>query len=221
MDVHPNTFTWKAGDSGEDIMVSSLIPYIEDFPKIREGIGKVRKKDVIFSKLFKTYPYNSQFLQVILTSRHKGTKLETFKGYSPLAGSKLTPENIQERNKNLVANYKPEENAVLKQAFIDFLTLSRAKGVKLYVVVSPTFLPFKDNSVPEMARLTKEYGYELYDFSNLQGFDSASLYYDGTHLNHEGATRYTTFFTKYLKDHIHDAGLSPNEKLMKTAAFSN
>jgi hypothetical protein len=200
LDVQQKELSWKSGKDGEDEMISSLLPYAQHAPVIANSISAIRKEDIILSTLFKTYPYNSNVAQIL--GYHYGfmSELKNVKGYAPLNGNKVKMEenNNSEKAKEEVIDKK------LMEAFDNFLSLAKKNRSKVYIIVSPTSTNSYETSVksiPKMKIIAQKYGFNLYDFSRSKEFEDYKLFYDYTHLNNEGAVKFSNLVLDKVIEH--------------------
>lgn len=189
LDVQPREFSWKAGVEGEDEMISSLLPYTDE-PAILNQIVKIRKSDIVLSKLFCTYPYNSNVAQIFGYYYGLIRDGKSVDGYIPLHGNKIKKINLDTDKKEMVT----EKDPTLVETFTDFLKLAKERNIKVYVIASPTTVKYQHlYSLKDLETITKNHGFKFYNFSNLKEFSDFRLFYDGTHLNDTGARKFSKF----------------------------
>lgn len=195
LDVSPFEFSWKAGEEGEDEMIFSLLPYL-DQPSIKHSIQNVRKKDIFLSRVFKTYPYNSTVAQLLGYRYGFMSGIRNEKGYVALNGSKVkTMQETNDSEENEIAS----PDSTLISAFVHFLTLAQQKQIQVYVVVSPTTRKHVKSSIPTIHQLTKKFGFNFADFSQAPEFNNPALFYDNSHLNDIGAKMFTKLIAEKIK----------------------
>lgn len=193
LDMQPDEFSQKAGKEADDAMIYALLPYA-NYPLIHHSIAKNNTSDLILSKIFWTYPYNSISAQMLGNYYNLLAGEKNIKGFEPLKGSKITQADI------LLDKRKSEKDltdSALVNTFQDFLKLARKNNIELYVVVSPTANLSPYNSIAEIKKLTQQDGYKFYDYSN--EINDYSLFYDDTHLNIKGATLFSNTLVSELK----------------------
>lgn len=198
LDMQPEEFVWNETRQSEEATVSALLPYI-NYPAIDQIISRNNRTDIILSKIFWTYPYNSIALQIIGNRYNLLAGEETIQGFIPLAGSKRSKGKAA-----LDINHpkrKPTDTALVN-TFKDFLALARNKHVDLHVVISPTSVFSPYNSISQIKQLTQQSGFRFYNYST--SVKDYSLFYDETHLNIKGATQFTTSLAKELQNNTED-----------------
>ncbi|WP_256010018.1 DUF1574 domain-containing protein [Desertivirga xinjiangensis] len=184
LDVQPSEFSWKAGREGEDAMIDALLPF-KDFPEINKNISKIRKSEILLSNLFKTYPYNTDVAEIL--GYHYGfINDESNNGYIALKGNKIS-KKVKRIEKSEQVSNDPE----LIRVFRGFISLAKANKVELYVVISPTTRRLNAGSIHLIKKITQEAKIPLFNYSELPEFNDYTLFYDGTHLNDQGATEFT------------------------------
>jgi lysophospholipase L1-like esterase len=115
------------------------------------------------------------------------------KGYTPLYGNKVAKNSKDVDEKHRL------KNAELMETLKKFLGKAKEKGINVYVIVSPTTQSYSYSSIPEIKKITESGGYKFFNFSHLPEFNDLSLFYDNTHLNAKGATKFTEIVLKSLK----------------------
>ncbi len=210
LDLSPLEFSTDESSQGEDMMVSSLLPY-SSLPVIRENIKKTSKSDLILSNLFSTYAYNSSVVQLLGYYFGFQSTNKDQKGYVALKGSKLPAgsNTLKTEDNKYVKDDSVQE--VLKQ----FLSTAKKEKVQVYVVVSPTTKYYRKTSIPEIRQITNLYGFTFFDFSHPKGFEENRFFRDATHLNDDGALKFTEFLVNKLKRKY-----PLNQKLNRQAQFT-
>ncbi|MCC8426353.1 DUF1574 family protein [Mucilaginibacter sp. UR6-11] len=198
LDVTPNEFSWKAGNEGRSVMVNTLLPYTYQ-PTIYKIIEKADKSELILSKVFQTYPYNSIAVQVLGNYFGVLNGEQNIKGYVPLLGNKISKEvTIQTpETRNAVNN-----DLALVNSFKNFLALAKSNKITCRVVVSPIYHVDEPNCLPYLKKITESYGLRFYDYSDLKIFKDSSLFYDNTHLNDKGATIFSNLLASNLTNDL-------------------
>jgi hypothetical protein len=193
LDMQPEEFSLSDGKESENSMVYALLPYA-NYPLIKKSIAKGNTSDLILSKIFWTYPYNSMAVQLVGNYYNLLPGEKNIQGFEPLKGSKITKADIL-RDKGKLKK-KPMDPALIN-AFQDFLKLAKKNNIVLYVVISPTANLSPYNSIAEIKKLTQQSGFKFYDYSTT--INDYSLFYDDTHLNIKGATLFTDTLANELK----------------------
>jgi hypothetical protein len=195
LDVTPDEFTWKAGKEGQDVMVTALLPYI-DQPLICKTIEKTNMNDLLLSKIFWTYAYNSIGMQVFGNYFGVLNSEQNIRGYEPLLGSKVSKALVIQK-KDIGA--PPKNDSTLVNSFRNFLALAKKNKITCYVVVSPIHQLGIPNCIPYLKQLTASYGYQFFDYSDRKAFKEPSLFYDDSHLNNTGAIIFSSALASQLK----------------------
>lgn len=195
LDVTPNEFSWKAGNEGRDVMVNALLPYTYQ-PTICKIIEKADRNELILSKIFETYPYNSIAVQILGNYFGVLNGEQNIKGYVPLLGNRISKQgNILTReSRNAINN-----DLALVNSFKNFLALAKSNNITCRVVVSPIYQVDEPNCLSYLKKITESYGFRFYDYSDLKVFKESSLFYDETHLNNRGATLFSNLLASHLK----------------------
>jgi len=193
LDMQPDEFSLSDGKESDNSMVYALLPYA-NYPLIKKSIAKENTSDLILSKIFWTYPYNSMAIQLVGNYYNLLPGEKDIQGFEPLKGSKITKADIL-RDKGKLKK-KPIDPALIN-TFHDFLKLAKKNNIELYVVISPTANLSPYNSIAEIKKLTQQSGFKFYDYSTT--INDYSLFYDDTHLNIKGATLFTDALASELK----------------------
>jgi hypothetical protein len=211
LDVTPDEFSWKGGKDGQDEMVSTLLPYANN-PSIYKTIEKHDKIDLMLSKVFWTYPYNSISAQIFGNYFGLFKTEKSINGYEPLTGNKIN--KIQNFNPEIV-NGDIKSDSSLVNSFKNFIAVVRENKITCFVVVSPINQLSPNNCIPYLRKLTEEAGCQFYDCSNLKMFKKTLLYYDDVHLNNTGAVLFSNYLATQLKRG--DTTATPQIKLVASS----
>lgn len=181
--------------------ISSLLPYYETHPEIRSIIQLKSKYETL--KLFsKIYPYNSLLFQITagnLKSNRARINRNDINGYVPLS-QVWKGKLVHEKKYN---NYKIDPHKV--HYFKLFIEDCIHSGVKLYIILSPSFVHFEgsDTSVTIAKELAYLNHIQFIDFSKDKEFlTQPTIYADESHLNDVGAKLYTEKVIKKLQPEL-------------------
>jgi hypothetical protein len=182
LDLNLNEFMLKSDK--EHSMVSSLLPYIGDNSSVSKLIIEKEPIEYWKAKISMLYRYNSLPASIIQHNLGIGQKNDN--GYEPLKGNKL--KFIADTIEN---NSGYEENPELVKKFTEFVQILQQKGVTLYVVVSPSARKTRFNSKKTASKILLAHGLKLHDYSGFSSSNRLTLFYDGTHMNDDGARIFT------------------------------
>ena len=172
--------------------LSSLLPYYDTHAEIR-NIVELRGPYERFKVYSGIYPFNSQLLKIIAGNleRNKIRQADD-RGYLPLRGK-------WDGDTQPVVKCSDGVDRKRHAAYSEFMELCAGQGIKLFVVLSPSYVLFCGG--PDLQAHFRDYiskGVCFVDFKNDAIFSSPSLYNDPGHLNHQGAL----IFSKLLVDRI-------------------
>lgn len=193
LDVTPKELSWRNGEEGNEVLASMILPYVNKNKQFEKMAEDLFPKELIKAKVSKLYPYNSMLLSIIRNYSSKGN--DNYSGYVPLFGTKASRQPI-------ALNLNADIDDYAKQKFEFFVREVTARRIPLYVIISPAFVkPFPDTK-SEIA--TKEilarYNVPLWDHSVDTAFRKRKYFYDNVHLNDKGATAFSDFIAKRIKD---------------------
>ena len=183
LDVSPIEFAKSERERGEKSMMNALLKY-DHLPAIQDRLEDLSPKDVLLSKLFRTYKFNSALYTLLINDSGK-SKLEESKGFEARKGAKVNDHLVLEDNSDY------QEDPEMVKTFHNFLANAKKHNVELHVVISPTTLKQTHTSVAKLKSITQEYGFDFIDLSFHPDFRNAALYYDKTHLNAAGAKKFS------------------------------
>jgi hypothetical protein len=193
LDVNPEELSFRAGKEGQDLLISTLLPYASRYRKIRETISENNKIELIKSQISKLYAYNSFIIPIIQHYMHIG--LTNFNGYVPLSGSHTSvgETSIVQKNHLVIDSF------ILKK-FEDFLSQVKAANVNMKIIISPILMHNSTVQVAIMQSLANKYGYDFWDYS--QAINDPKLFYDNLHLNAQGAVAFSKLIVTRFKREI-------------------
>ncbi len=192
LDVSPIEFAKTERERGEKSMMNALLKY-DYLPVIADRLEDLSPKDILLSKFFRTYKFNSALYTLLINDSGK-SKLEQSKGFEARKGVKVSDDLVVEDN----PDYKEDPEMV--KTFHNFLANAKRHNVELHVVISPTTLKQTHTSVAKLKAITREYGFHFVDLSFHPDFRNPSLYYDKTHLNAAGAKKFSQMLGSELED---------------------
>lgn len=190
LDISPIEFAKSERERGQKSMVNALLKF-DHLPAIEERIQAVSPKELILSKLFRTYKFNSA-LYTLLTNDSGKSDLDAGKGFQARKGVKVTDHIVNEHNSSY------EEDPLLVKTFHNFLKNAKKNNIQVHVVISPTTLKQSKTSVEKIKAITMGHGFNFIDVSFRPEFRNVSYYYDQTHLNETGAKMFSEMIGRHL-----------------------
>lgn len=202
----PKLIIWENGTGslyeGIPNPLESMYPYYGN----NKWVKKTIKEELSWKEYVRLnshiYKFNSIIHRVLM--RYRGRKLfidVSEKGYQPLTPKKLP--------KALELEIEPITGTILSDskisAFRSILSRAKEKGVRIVVVSSPMYrLVQNENfSAEKMLELCEEYGMWFLDNSQLSYFlKHPELFNDATHMNNEGAKKYTEMFLVQIGEYV-------------------
>jgi hypothetical protein len=180
-----------------------LEPFYKVYPTLRPLI-LLRSPFEKFKLLSSIYPFNSKIISILRfnTNLDKG-KQWMLKGFIPIKNKIMDPSSI-ESEKNDSSNKYLDNNIVI--SLENLIKLCKNKNVKLYFTISPIYqLELNQNSLPTKSqeKLLEIIGRENIQLINLMDNktfrDNPYLFADQTHLNEQGAKKYSSLIGGTLK----------------------
>ena len=187
---------WKGPQEYDQI--SSLLPYYRTHPEIRKII-ELRGRWEKIKLVSETYPFNSQALTIAMGNLDMNRQRNADdKGYVPLE-SDSPPELKVYTSADL---YEVDSNKV--NAFHDFVKSARESGARVYVVYSPLYQKLgRYQEVEICSTICAQENVPFFDYSRDPWFLSrGNLFYDGVHLDHEGAQIFSAIVAGKIKADI-------------------
>jgi hypothetical protein len=194
LDVSPIEFAASERERGQKSMLNTLLKY-HDLPVIENRIKELSVRDLILSKLFWTYEFNSSIYTMLINDKGS-SNLHQSKGFSARKGTKVTEYLVKEHNHS----YK--EDPLLIKTFHNFLEKAKRNNIQVHVVISPTTLYQSHNSVAKIKSITQKFDYDFIDVRHKPEFKKVSLYYDRTHLNEKGARKFSELIADSLDNNV-------------------
>ena len=159
LDVNPEELSFKAGKEGEDLLISTLLPYASKYPKIKSAVSELNKIEIIKCRISKVYPYNSFIFPILQHYMHIG--LTGFNGYIPLTGSHLSIEETSKVQKDA-----PAIDSFILKKFEDFLKEVSSENISMKIIISPTLMNYSTNQVELMDSIANKYGFDLWNYTD-------------------------------------------------------
>jgi hypothetical protein len=180
--------------------MSSLLPYYKTHPEIRK-IVELRSPYERIKLLSEIYPFNSMILTIAIGNLDMNRKRKPDnKGYIAAYGE-WNHEIFTPAPRPL---YVVDSNKI--NAFHEFITQAQESGSKVFVVYSPLFLKFKKSQEIEICNeICSTEKVPFWDFSQDTLFlNHNTLFRDISHLNHKGATIFSSIIASKIKGTLND-----------------
>jgi hypothetical protein len=181
--------------------ISSLLPYNDSHPELR-SIIQLKSKYESYKLLSKIYPYNSLIFQITagnLKSNRTRMNRNDFNGYVPLS----------QTWKGSIVHEKKFANYIIDTLKVHYFNLFVEDcinyGIKLYIILSPTFVKYEGNdlSISIAKKIALSHNIPFIDFSkDIEFLTQPFIYADESHLNDTGAKLYTSKVIKILQPDI-------------------
>jgi hypothetical protein len=200
VDVLPAELCGYGRSTADQRISTVLLPYANRHQDLWPTVGLAGKLEVVKAAVSKIYPYNS-LLGTIIQNTYTSFGHTTDKGYEPLTGS-IDPTHYKTPAFDDYAKQKGIDTSLLGR-LRQIVVLAKEHNTVPIIVISPFY--FKQNvgdneSYFMLHRLSKEWGYTLYDFTFDPRFlKHPELFYDELHLNDAGATLFTQIITEALR----------------------
>jgi len=192
LDIRPEDLIFNANEYD---MLSPLMPYYKSHKEISEIIGQKSP----FEKMkhcSEIYPFNSLIFQIIMGNIELNKVRKPHEnGYIPFYGSKVgsTPDTLQAP----VGAIGTEKIAFLK----DMMHICNEKSIRLVLIYSPTYdIVVSNDHYKVIDALCDENNIKFLNLSNeAEILNNPKYFFDRTHLNDEGARRFSEMVTMELK----------------------
>jgi len=159
---------------------------------VRRYLDNIGLKERILMKSG-LYRYNGKLVRIASCFL---TPIAVDHGYKPKFGSNIDTTNV--KNASKVPMPPKELHSYTLNNFETVLKKYSSENVPLVVVCSPHFRPINNNK--RLAAICDKYGIPFLDFYNTPHFNShPELFYEGKHMNDDGAHVYTAMFFEQLK----------------------
>jgi len=176
--------------------MSSLLPYYKTHQEIRK-IVELRSPYERMKLVSEIYPFNSMILTIAMGNLQMNRQRKPDnKGYVAAYGE-WRQEIFTPAPRPV---YVVDSNKVI--AFREFISRAKESGVKVFVVYSPLFLKFKRSQEIEICReICTTEQVPFWNFSQDTSFlNHNTLFHDISHLNHKGATIFSSIIASKIKD---------------------
>lgn len=183
LDINPGDLNF---DKKEYDCLSSLLPYYSSHPEIRK-IVEMRGPYEKYKLLSAIYPYNSSLLTIAIGNLEYNKKRNADrKGYVPLF-NQLKDTSVT------IIHEKKEIDSVKFSILQSIMRTCKLNNIRLINVISPVFdMNDQGNTSKVVKDMAERYDAEFFDFSQDILFNqNPSWFQDVTHLNNEGATRFS------------------------------
>ena len=148
-----------------------------------------------------SYRYNSTICDLLINTILKNRQRFQSDGYAPLKGSKIAIDKTVKNNKG----EKPQELDALKIDYLERIAKEKRDNCLLLFVISPTYEVIDKRDYNIVRDICKRYNISLLEYENDRRFvGKAKLYYDGAHLNDDGARYYTEILASDVKRFLSD-----------------
>ncbi len=188
LDLHPNEFQLPRGFNELNI----LLPYYASRPEIRPTLNNrsQMEKYKVFSDL---YRYNSLVAKIV-KGNISPVSTSTNDGYVPLTKKWKLPIVEDQAEKLSIDPYKVEALKI-------FLEDATHVGAKVFIFVSPLYKIHDQTPTLKIATdLCKQFNLSIYDYSSDKRFTThPELFSDPSHLNDDGAKKYTNLIIQDIK----------------------
>jgi hypothetical protein len=194
LDLNVNELNWKSGKEGDDIIMSSLMPYISKHEGIFLSLNEINKWEVLKSRISLLYRFNSMPFSILQHHLKIGNK--SINGYLPLIGTTLIKKNPVFLNDSI-----QKSDSVQRKHFINFIQLCNQKRIVLKAFISPIFGSAKVGSTRnEMIQILNNQKIHFNDFSRDSDFLDYTLFKDQNHLNIQGVRKYNKKISSLLTE---------------------
>jgi hypothetical protein len=147
------------------------------------------------------YQWNFKFVQLLTDNVAQFVRTE--KGYKPMHG---IINYIPGKDKKQLTDSEIEyQYDGLKMKFLEELMIScRNNGTELILAVSPFFNAINSHKYEPAFLLAKKYDFQVFDKYADKNISCNNQYFkDSSHMNHEGAEKYTQSLIRFLKNNKH------------------
>ncbi len=191
-DVNPN-FDLLVGENNSKYLGWLRSEYEnDDVKQIFEDIDPTER----YKMQSMMYRYNSKFLQNMIDFVHPIFQISP-NGFLPLKG-KMDVMKIKEQNEKEEYIYDVQKISYLES----LINETKDHKIKLVFVASPVWYGKSDKQFEPLIKLCHKHSVPFYNYSNAPSWvNHNEMFKDGTHLNADGADR---FSKQLLRDYIHD-----------------
>ncbi|HVY73932.1 MAG TPA: hypothetical protein VG890_03825, partial [Puia sp.] len=194
LDLNPTAFETAEGGLDE---LSVLLPYYRSHPEIREIVNE-RSRFEWLKTYSLLYCYNSLPLKILFNNISNERDANERMGYVPLV---IHKEILPDKPEYLPSSQPIDQNLV--NCFRSIISLTREKGSRLVVVVSPIYnqLPSGLKTMALADSICKKENIAFLDYSHSEPFFSNGprMFLDAGHLNDSSAVLFTKMLCIDLK----------------------
>lgn len=176
----------------DDALISGLLPYMDN-KMVRKFVFEKQPLEGWKARVSKLYQFNSKPATILHHNLGLGEDDED--GYEPLEGSKIDKRYKVHFN---VSRYTEDPELVKK--LDDFVKKVKENGIELYIIYSPSLMRIKYDYISTPKRISAKYNVPLLNYSDFYTLKERHLFYDKTHMNSEGAERFTQEILSRLLD---------------------
>lgn len=172
-----------------DVAIAQLSPYIGSYRSIDSllSVSPWQKQVANCSLLYRC---NSKIIDIV---RDQISDRVPDNGFLPLSGNRINV-NISERGQ--IHQSFPVEP--LKSIFLQkLITLCQSNKISLFFVISPSCSDISHDGLRDIHRIADQNHIPFLDME--WAFDDAALFYDDTHLNKEGARKFSQMLASWVK----------------------
>lgn len=210
LDVTPKELSWRAEENSKLVLSSMILPYVNRDTAYENIAKELFPRELVKAKVCKLYAYNSMILPILMakfSEKKKGDKAEIINGYLPIRGSKIKKDLPQAP---LSLEDMQTDSAATMQ-FEKFLKICQENNIRLYITEGPIYVQKipETPSITEMKNIMAKYNIEFWDYSSDTAFLKKDYFYDNVHLNSKGATIFSAFIAKKIKDDLAIHPLKP------------
>lgn len=166
--------------------LGNLGPYAARHPVVWDTLS-LRSSTEKLRHISRIYPYNSLLIPMTVNNIGLDTREFTENGF--LAKNGVWSGEPREQGAN--SDEKLDQNKV--DAFKHILDVCKQKNIKIYVVISPIYIKFTDDT--SSMRVLKEElqsrQVPLISYINVQDYMDPQLFFDSLHLNGHGAAKFS------------------------------
>ena len=193
LDIRPEILTEESLDMQR---LSNLLPYYNDHPEIR-SIVLLRSENERIKLFSQIYPFNSLLLTILAGNLefNKNRKAD-YKGYVPLY--KTMDYKVNDTISELV-NYDTNKIKALET----FIENAKFNGSRVIMIKSPSYIYYKNEDKDIINEISIKYNVPYWKYFNDTAFIyHPELFMDRSHLNNNGAIKFSSIIIKKMKEEI-------------------
>lgn len=177
-----------------DATLDYLSPHYGEYPQI-DSLFALNGWEEHMKMLSKTYQYKSKLVQLIKCNY---IPLPEDKGYEALIGSKVT--SSEPGVIDIEKNEWDDADISKIGYFLKFIELCADNKIQLVLFYSPYYHVQPSGAIEYAKQIAIDHGIPFWDYSIVDDFQKAELFYDDCHLNDTGARLYSTEIVNELKN---------------------